>query len=216
MVTAYLELLQRRYGDQLDETAEEFIGYAVDGAERMQAMIEALLAYSRVGTHDMERRGVRPARRSRRHRAARGRRARRAARRRSPATRRRSPSCCTSSSPTALKFRAPDREPVVTVSAAEEAGGVRIDVADNGIGIPETQHERVFKMFSRLHGRDEYPGTGIGLPLCRRIAERHGGQSARSPPSRAPAASSPSGCRDERPGRRRAGPTSAARARCAC
>jgi PAS domain S-box-containing protein len=173
MVTAYLDLLQRRYGGRLDDTADEFISYAVDGAQRLQAMIEALLAFSRVGTHVMERvefaladvlgdslgNGVELA----------------------------EPAARVAADPTqiaqllhhlidnALKFRAPDRAPAVTVSAAEEDGGVRIAVADNGLGIPEAQQERVFKMFSRLHGRDEFPGTGIGLAVCRRIVERHGG-----------------------------------------
>jgi PAS domain S-box-containing protein len=174
MVTAYLELLQRRYGGELDETADEFIGYAVDGAERMKVMIDALLAYSRVGTHLL-----RPV----------------------PFDLRellgdRTPDGVVLAEPlvairadpglaaqllhqlidNALKFRDPDREPVVIVSAREDDGGVRIDVADNGIGIAEGQQARIFNMFARLHGRDEYAGPGMGLAVCRRIAERHGGR----------------------------------------
>jgi PAS domain S-box-containing protein len=174
MVTAYLDLLQRRYAGELDETAHEFIGYAVDGAERMKVMIDALLAYSRVGTHLL-----RPVAFDLREllgdRTADG-------------VVLSEPLSAVRADPVlaaqllhqlidnALKFRAPDREPVVIVTAREDDGGVRIDVADNGIGIAEGQQARIFKMFARLHGRDEYPGPGMGLALCRRIAERHGGR----------------------------------------
>jgi signal transduction histidine kinase len=173
MVTAYLELLQRRYAGELDETADEFIGYAVDGAERMKAMIEALLAFSRVGTHEMERaefdlrellgsavgEGVKLA----------------------------DDLAPVYGDPTqiaqlmhhlvdnAVKFRSPDRPLDVTVTCVKEADGTRIEVTDNGIGIAAANLDRIFKPFTRLHGRDEYEGTGIGLALCRRIAERHGG-----------------------------------------
>lgn len=174
MVTSYLELLQRRYGGQLDETADEFIGYAVDGAARMKQMIEALLAFSRVGTHVLE-----PVEFDLRellggHEI--------------DAVVLAEPLARVRADPTqakllldhlidnAIKFRAPDREPEVTISAVPENGGVRIDVADNGLGIAEAQQERIFKMFARLHGRDDFAGAGVGLALCRRITERHGGR----------------------------------------
>jgi signal transduction histidine kinase len=76
----------------------------------------------------------------------------------------------------AVKFRAPGRPPRVTLGARDDGSGLRLWVADDGIGIAEAHQERIFKMFARLHGRDEYEGTGIGLALCRRIAERHGGR----------------------------------------
>lgn len=175
MVTAYLDLLQRRYGGQLDETADEFIGYAVDGAERMKEMIDALLAFSRVGTHDLQ-----PVRFGLRDLLA--------SQLRDGVALAEPAEVQVLGDPAllaqllaqlvdnALLFRATDREPAVTVTAVAADDGLRIDVADNGIGIPAHQHDRIFKPFARLHGRDEYAGTGVGLALCRRIAERHGGR----------------------------------------
>ena len=76
----------------------------------------------------------------------------------------------------AVKFHAPGAPPVVRVTARRTIGGRVVTVADDGIGIPEADQERIFAMFTRLHGREEYAGTGIGLAICRRIAERHGGR----------------------------------------
>jgi len=184
MVTSYLELLERRYGDQLDDTAQEFIGYAVGGAVRMRALIDDLLAFSRVGSHEMLvddidlrellDRVVDGAGRTVLETGARIELAEPFAPVRGDGTQ--LAQLLAHLVTNAVKFRAPDRPPVVTISAGVEGDGVRIDVADNGLGIPASQQERVFRMFARLHGRDEYEGTGIGLALCRRIAERHGGR----------------------------------------
>ncbi len=77
----------------------------------------------------------------------------------------------------AIKFRAPDRAPVIQVTAAGRPdGGWQIGVADNGIGVPAEFAEKIFVIFQRLHARDAYPGTGIGLALCKRIVEQHDGQ----------------------------------------
>lgn len=184
MVTSYLELLERRYADQLDETAREFIGFAVGGAHRMRTLIDDLLTYSRVGSHELERgpvdladvlgnvllglqRAIADA----------------GAQVSAPDT-----LAAVKGDPTqvgqvlqnlianAVKFRAPGRAPVVTVTSVPDGDGVRVSVTDNGIGIDPAHHDRIFKMFARLHGRDEYEGTGIGLAVCRRITDRHGGR----------------------------------------
>jgi PAS domain S-box-containing protein len=184
MITSYLELLQRRYGAQLDETADEFIGFAVGGAVRMKALIDDLLAYSRVGSHDLEHGPVDLAEvlghvlvgleRAIDDAEAQVEIAGELAAPVGDATQ--LGQLLQNLIANAVKFHRPGRPSHVSVSAVAEDGGVRIVVADNGIGIPPAQQERIFKMFARLHGRDEYDGTGIGLALCRRIADRHGGR----------------------------------------
>jgi light-regulated signal transduction histidine kinase (bacteriophytochrome) len=184
MITSYLELLKRRYEGQLDETADEFIGYAVGGAERMKALIDDLLTYSRVGSHDMQKAGVDLS--DLLGHVLEG--LQRAIEDAGAEVELATPLAQVCGDPTqigqlmqnlvanAVKFADAGRPPAVTISTSEEDDGVRISVADNGIGIAEAQQERIFKMFARLHGRDEYEGTGIGLALCRRICDRHGGR----------------------------------------
>jgi PAS domain S-box-containing protein len=182
MIMSYTQLLEQRYGEQLDESARQFIGYAVDGARRMHQMINDLLAYSRVGTQ-----GKHPTL------VAMG-------------------SCCAQALgnlkhvvdqtgaevtvgllPTltadgsqlvqlfqnlianALKFHG-EVIPRVSIRAEELAKEWRFAVADNGIGLDPAQSDRIFQIFQRLHGFSEYPGTGIGLAVCKRIVERHGGR----------------------------------------
>jgi PAS domain S-box-containing protein len=181
MVTSYLQLLRRRYGDgQLGADADEFISHAVDGAVRMRALIEDLLSYSRAG------RSVEPRAVDCEDLVA---------------------SVLTDLAPAiddagarievgelptvlgdriqlrqvfqnllanALKFR---RGPGVRVwvEASRSTIGWAFTIADDGIGIPPGQQERVFEMFQRVHGRDDYEGTGIGLAICRKIVEHHGG-----------------------------------------
>lgn len=184
MITSYLELLKRRYAGQLDETADEFIGYAVGGADRMKDLIEALLAFSRVGTHELEPAPLDLGAVARQVVAAHERAVAEAGAQVTLAE----PMEPVTGDATligrllshlldnALTFRALDRTAEISVSAVRDGDGVRIDVTDNGIGIAAAHLERVFKPFARLHGRDEYEGTGIGLSVCRRIAERHDGR----------------------------------------
>ena len=182
MVTSYLQLLERRYGESLDDQAREFMGYAVDGARRMMAMIDDLLVYSRVANREIQRQPVDLAavavevlRTLEEPIAEAG------------ATVVVGELPVVRAEPTqmvqllqnlianAVKFRAADRRGNISVTSRRAEHGWDIAVADNGIGISVRDHERVFKMFARLHGSDEYAGSGIGLAVCRRIVERHGG-----------------------------------------
>ncbi len=74
-----------------------------------------------------------------------------------------------------IKFRA-KQDPIMTIKTEQKAGKCYISVADNGIGIQPQHTEKVFEIFQRLHGRSKYPGTGIGLAVCKKIVERHGGE----------------------------------------
>ncbi len=182
MVSSYLQLLRRRYRGRLDEDADEFIDYAVDGATRMRSLIEDLLAFSRAG------RGGEP------EPVDLGRVAGDVVRSLAAAIIDASADVDIAELPVvmgdrvqleqllqnlvanALKFRA-DRGARVWVRAEETVGGmVQLAVADAGIGIEAHHRDRVFKMFHRLHDREAYEGTGIGLAICRRIVERHGGR----------------------------------------
>jgi signal transduction histidine kinase len=191
-VASFCQLLEKRYSDQLDERGLQYIHFAVDGAKRLQVLINDLLTFSRVG------RGDRPHVRlplNESLEAAIG--ALQTAVEESGAVIGRPTSLPTVVGDASLlamlwqnligngiKFRAPDRTPVVqiTVAARPGDGGAgdgamwEFCVEDNGIGIPPEFGEKVFIIFQRLHGRDAYPGTGIGLALCKRIVEFHGGE----------------------------------------
>ncbi len=183
MVSNYTQLLANRYRDRLDSDANEFIDFAVDGAKRMQDLIHDLLQYARV-----ERRGreFRPVPTDTIVADALSNLAGAIAEARASVVIDSLPTLtCDSSQLTqvfqnlignAIKFRKADTPPVVKVSATREAHGWRVSVADNGIGIEPRFFERIFQMFQRLHARGEYSGTGIGLALCKKIVERHGGQ----------------------------------------
>ena len=181
MVSSYVQLLERRYKDKLDEDAVEFIGYAVDGAKRMQTLINDLLAYSRVSTKgdafvpvDLEKVLAKALSNLRLLVEEQG------------AVITHDPLPTLPGDATqllqllqnllgnALKFC--DETPHIHISAENKGDVWQLDVRDNGIGIDEASLERVFTIFQRLHTRDVYEGTGIGLAVCRRIAERHGGQ----------------------------------------
>ncbi|RMD80550.1 MAG: PAS domain S-box protein, partial [Gammaproteobacteria bacterium] len=182
MVTSYAQLLERRYGDRLDEEGREFLRYLVDGARRMRELINDLLDYSRV-----ERRGRPFARVSLERVLDEVLLALEPAIRESGAEVRREPlpelwadeaqmrQLFQNLLSNAIKFRG-EAPPQVELSARPEADGFRITVADNGIGIAPEYAERIFLLFQRLHTQREYPGTGIGLAICKKIVERHGGR----------------------------------------
>jgi len=182
MVASYTQLLARRYQGKLDQDADEFIAFAVDGAKRMQALINDLLAYSRVGTQgsDFEptdlnqvvdqviadlRGAIEDA----------------------GASVLRDDLPIVPGDPVqlgqlfqnlisnAIKFRGSEAARVI-VTAERDGPQWRFAVQDNGIGIAPEFGERIFTIFQRLHTREEYPGTGIGLAICKKIVERHGGR----------------------------------------
>jgi PAS domain S-box-containing protein len=189
MVSSYTKLLARRYSGQLDSDADEFIGYAVDGATRMQTLINDLLYYSRVNTRG---RPLVPTDANAVFEAARD--------NLLVATGESGAEVTSGALPTvvgdrtqlvqlfqnlignAMKFGVEGRTPEVRVqaerlaNAGAGAGEWLFSVRDNGIGIEEQYKERVFVIFQRLHAREDYAGTGIGLAVCKKIVERHGGR----------------------------------------
>ncbi len=181
MVASYIQLLGKRYKGKLDQDADEFIEYAVDGANRMQRLIRDLLNYSRVGSEnkpfeetDCElilqqvvnnlSASIQECHANITHDAL----------------------PCVQAHPTlltqvfqnlignALKFVG-SSNPKIHLGAKPLSDGWEFSVSDNGIGIPPDQLDRIFLIFQRLHSRVEYPGTGIGLAICKRIVEKHGG-----------------------------------------
>src|SRR5215216_560628 len=182
MVSSYLQLLRRRYHDQIDEDADEFIDFAVEGANRMRALIEDLLAYSRAG------RGAEPRPIDLSHVVADVLSSLAAAVADARAQ------VSVGPMPTvlgdrlalaqvlqnlvanALKFRAGPSARVWVSAERRHDRMWRISVADDGIGIDPRHRDRVFKMFQRLHDRETFEGRGIGLAICRKIVESQGGE----------------------------------------
>ncbi len=182
MVASYVKLLEKKYKGQLDEKADQYIHFAVDGALRMQKLIEGLLAYSRIGrggeftlvdTNEVFSHVVSNLS---------------AALLESHAVITKDDLPRVSGDETqfmqlfqnlignAVKFRKPEVPPLVHVSAKRERRNWVFSVRDNGIGMDPAYANRIFLIFQRLHTREEYPGTGIGLALCKKIVERHHGR----------------------------------------
>lgn len=183
-IVGFTQLLEQRYGDQLDGEAGEFMDIVVDGALRMRQLINDLLTYSRAGRRQppmgrVELEDVLDAALDDLHVAI-----------------EESDASVTVDGPlptahgndnelrellvnligNALKYRG-DATPEIGVSAAPHGDGWwRLTVADNGIGIDPEHHDRIFEVFQRLHGAGQYSGTGIGLAVCRQIADHHGGR----------------------------------------
>jgi|GEM_PF-3004803 PAS domain S-box-containing protein len=200
MIASYTQLIERRYHDKLDDDAREFMAFAVDGAKRMQTLINDLLAYSRVGTHGKPLVPLDS-----------GQMLQLALANLKVAIDESQAKIHTGPLPrilgdatqftqllqnligNAVKFHG-NKPPVIHVSAervdvpatpdsapkakysTQKATLWRFAVRDEGIGIERQYFERIFIIFQRLHGREEYPGTGIGLAVCKRIVERHGGR----------------------------------------
>lgn len=182
MVGSYVQLLAKRYKGKLDQDADEFIGFALDGAIRMQRLIQDLLAFSRVSTKGavpvpteatavldaalaslkltIEETGA-------------------------SVTYDRLPPVLADPGQlehvflnlisNALKFRGA-AAPAIHIGASREGNGWRLTVRDNGIGIDPQYFDRIFVIFQRLNARTDYPGTGIGLAIVKKIVERHGGR----------------------------------------
>jgi signal transduction histidine kinase len=176
-VSSFLQLLDRRYHGKLDAEAHEFIEFAVNAAKRSSAQIDDLLAFSRVGRLDQPPECCDTAALARA--AVDGLEAELAIGPLPPVWCRPTQlqSVFQNLVANAVKFRDPSRPPRVEIRAETETGGmVRFSVADNGIGIDPQYHDQVFGIFQRLHPIGSYAGTGIGLALCRKIVEHHGGR----------------------------------------
>ncbi|TAN48995.1 MAG: hypothetical protein EPN26_12010 [Rhodospirillales bacterium] len=184
MVSSYLTLIERKMGSDLTEEMKTFIGFAVDGAKKMDVLIHDLLEYSRIGKSGIELKTVdltkvveetlfslqesieaakaevrvadqlpavvgNPVELGRLFQNLLG---------------------------NAVKYKAPGRQPKIEIGGKEEGSGWIVWVRDNGIGIDPRHHERAFGIFQRLVSKEVYEGTGIGLAVCRKIVERHGGR----------------------------------------
>ncbi|MDX6745059.1 sensor histidine kinase [Actinocorallia sp. A-T 12471] len=183
-VASFCQMLERRYHDQLDDRGRQYIEFATDGAKRMQVLISDLLTFSRVGRMNSHRRVLtvdETLDRALANLAG-------AISEAEAEVARPDGLPELTGDPTllsmlwqnlvgnALKFRDPDAAPRVRIECAEQGPGLwRFTVTDNGIGIPAEYAEKVFVIFQRLHTRDAYEGTGIGLALCKKIVEYHGG-----------------------------------------
>jgi len=182
IMASYSELLERRYKKRLDADADQFIDYIVDAAKRMQKLITDLLAYSRVGRADVLLREVNCNSVLGRVIYSMG-----------PAieesgaviTHDALPKLMANESSliqlfqnfigNAIKFRG-ENEPLIHIGCKRQDAEWLFSVRDNGIGIEDKYQERIFLIFQRLHGREKYPGTGIGLAICKKIIELHGGR----------------------------------------
>ena len=182
MVSSFVQLLEKRYKGKLDQDADDFINFAVDGANRMQILITDLLAYSRVGRRGKEFKQI-----SCEAVLDRALSNLQAVVEQSGAvvTRDPLPEVMGDSSQltqlfqnligNAVKF-CKDRTPSIHISAEQKKKEWVFSIRDNGIGIAPEYFDRIFSIFQRLHGRQEYQGTGIGLAICRKVVERHGGR----------------------------------------
>ena len=181
-VAGCVQILQKRYQGQLDTRADDLIRHAVDGVSRMQTLINDLLAYSRVGTRGKD---FEPTNCNNVLKVALANLSAAIAEAGAVITHDDLPTAqadCAQLTQVfqnlvsnAIKFRSQER-PEIHVGVQRQTGEWLFSVRDNGIGIQPDYFERIFIIFQRLHTRDEYPGTGIGLAICKKIVERHAGR----------------------------------------
>lgn len=182
MVSSFLQLLEKKYNRQLDAQAQQYIHFAVDGAERMKQLILDLLAYSRLGTQAQPFESIDLNQTMDDVRAS-----------LKTLIDENQVVLDVETLPTvnaigtqmfqllqnlisnAIKYRKPDETPHIQIRSRENTIYWYIEVEDNGIGIDERFYEKIFVVFQRLHNRSEHSGTGIGLAICKKIVERHGG-----------------------------------------
>ncbi len=183
-IASYVQLLQRRYQGRLDPDADAFIGYTVDGVRRMQSIINELLAYSRIGTGQLTLVPVQAGilvSTALAHLKGVIAEAQAAVEVKGPlpvveADAAQLGSLFQNLIANALKYRRDDVRPEVLIGCDDRGATWEFYVRDNGIGIDAQYHRQIFDLFKRLHPRDRYPGTGIGLAICQRVVERHGGR----------------------------------------
>jgi light-regulated signal transduction histidine kinase (bacteriophytochrome) len=175
-------ILKKKYHDKLDDDAREYINHAVEGAERMQALINGLLAYSRVGTRGGD---LKPMSMQTAFDVAINNLQVAIGESKAVITHDELPDITADAAQmtqllqnliaNAIKFCGKDLPEIHLMARHEDQHGV-FGVRDNGIGIETQYFERIFMIFQRLHTRNQYPGTGIGLALCKKIVERHAGR----------------------------------------
>jgi light-regulated signal transduction histidine kinase (bacteriophytochrome) len=181
MIASYLQLLQRRYAGRLDSDADQFISYAVEGAERLRALLQDLLLLQQIGKGSRER-ALHPAAKLVEAAVE------------SLGAQLEGATVRCGSLPqlycdrnefvqlfellieNAVKYAREGIAPEITISAERQADRWVLSVRDNGIGIEPEYQQKIFNVFQRLHPRSEYEGTGIGLAICRKIVEVHGGR----------------------------------------
>jgi signal transduction histidine kinase len=183
MIASYMGLLARRYQGQLDDTADKYMRFAIDGATRMQSLIYDLLSYSRAGTQAIEKKQV-----SLEALLQSALQNLEVAVKESGAIVRydglpiieadeiKLTQAMQNLVGNAIKFHKPDVRPEISISARGTAEEWIFEIADNGIGFDSKYTDRIFEVFQRLHAVGTYPGNGIGLAVCRRIIEHHGGR----------------------------------------
>jgi light-regulated signal transduction histidine kinase (bacteriophytochrome) len=182
MISSYLQIIEKRYADKLDDEGREFFGFARAGANRLRDLIEDLLEYSRVGTRNKPLEATDS-----------GKLLGEVCSDLQLAINEEDAKITYDELPivvadagqlrqvfqnllaNALKFRGL-ASPIIHVSAVRQRKDWVFSVRDNGIGIAAEHHERIFVIFQRLHGREQFKGTGIGLAVCKKIIERHGGR----------------------------------------